>query len=256
MRLKEDAIHADGKGSARKRTDELPASAGALAGIGLLHRVRGIVEHRTARAAQDRQRTEVHHQVAVAEHCPPLGQPYLASPSPAHLFDGVRHALGRHELPLLDVDRLARLPSCHEQIGLPAEECRNLQHVHKAGGSECLLGRVHIRKHGNAVGVPDLGEQLQCSFVPNAGEGVRTGAVRLAVGCLEDQLHAQFAAQRHQMLSNRVQQLARFHYARTGNDLQAGHRVLRALGLLCLRRVSLRQPFVRIRQMPTQTRQN
>ena len=61
-------------------------------------------------------------------------------PELAHLAGDVLHVPGRQELALLDVDRRPVSAAATQQVGLPAEEGRDLQHVDRLGHRRALLG--------------------------------------------------------------------------------------------------------------------
>ena len=60
------------------------------------------------------------------------------------LVDRAAHAFGMHPLALLHVHRLARCAGGDEQIGLPAEEGGDLQHVDDLRRRRALLGQMHV----------------------------------------------------------------------------------------------------------------
>jgi hypothetical protein len=68
----------------------------------------------------------------------------------ARLFDGILHVPRGDELALLDVDGAAGLACGDEQVGLAAEEGRNLQHVDGFGGDFAVAGLVDVGEDGKA----------------------------------------------------------------------------------------------------------
>ena len=77
------------------------------------------------------------------------------------LLDDVRHVPRREELALLDVDDLAGRRGRQQQIRLPAQEGRDLQHVDRLCDFGALRGLVHVGQHGQTERRADLGEDRQ-----------------------------------------------------------------------------------------------
>ena len=71
-------------------------------------------------------------------------------PAPVIFCDHVRHVPRREELALLDVDDTAGLGRGHEEIGLTAQERRDLQHVDGFGDPRALRGLMDIGEHRHA----------------------------------------------------------------------------------------------------------
>ncbi len=68
---------------------------------------------------------------------------------------------GARNWPFLTLIALAGLRRGDQQIGLPAEEGRDLQHVDHLGDQRALLGIVHVGDHRQADLLADLGEDRQ-----------------------------------------------------------------------------------------------
>ena len=88
-----------------------------------------VVDDGVAERAHDRKRAHVDDEVVVAEAEAALGDEDALVAGGRDLGDRVPHVAGREELALLDVDDAAGARRGDEQIGLPREERRNLQHV-------------------------------------------------------------------------------------------------------------------------------
>ena len=110
---------------------------------------------------QDRQRAHVRHQRVVAERGAALGDQHVRVAAAGDLGDDIGHVPRREELPLLDVDDLAGRGRRQQQIGLPAQERRDLQHVDRLRDFGALRGLVHVGQHGQAERGADLGEDRQ-----------------------------------------------------------------------------------------------
>src|SRR5207302_4564342 len=135
-----------GDSGAREYGNEftLPAGGGALPAREL-HRVRSVENHRAAGVAHDGKRAHVGDEVAIAEGEAALAhQDVVLAARFARLVHHVPHFLRREELPLLDVHGLAGGGRRVNEIGLPAEEGRRLQHVDDLGGGLHLLLGVHV----------------------------------------------------------------------------------------------------------------
>jgi len=127
----------------RQGRHEFPLAAGAAApAAGLQHGVGGIKDHRSAKGLQLGQAAVIHHQGVVAEAAATFGEPELAA---AGFQAGLRqlahhlaHVPGGQELPLLHVHHLLcaghGLSGSLKEVGLEAEEGRDLQHIHCLGG--------------------------------------------------------------------------------------------------------------------------
>ena len=84
-------------------------------------------------AAQDRERAHVDDEIVVAERDAALADEQRLVARRARLVDDVRHFPGREELALLEVDRLALARDGDDEVRLPAQQRRRLQHVDDRG---------------------------------------------------------------------------------------------------------------------------
>ena len=104
----------------------------------------GVEHHGIAVLRQDRQRAHVRDQRVVAEAHAALGLEDVAVAGAGDLGEDIRHVPRRQELAFLDVDRPAGPPGGEQQIGLAAQEGRDLQHVHGLGGSGALFPGMDV----------------------------------------------------------------------------------------------------------------
>jgi len=81
-----------------------------------------------------------------------------------------------------------------DEIGLPAQEGRRLQHIDHCSHVGHFLSRVHIGKDGHAKLLADLGEDLQTFFHTHAAIGGTRTPVGLVVAGLVDERNRQFGA--------------------------------------------------------------
>ena len=170
----EEAVDAGRHRRPRQRADELALSGGGGAGAARqLHRVSGVEDHRAAGLAHDRQGAHVDHQVVVAEGGAALGEEDVAVAGRFQLADRVLHVPRGEELPFLDVDDLPGGAGRGQQIGLPAEERRDLQDVEHLGRRGDLSDVVHIGENRQPEFALDPGEDLQPLVDARAAEGRR-----------------------------------------------------------------------------------
>ena len=110
----------------------------------------GIEDHGIPKRAQDRQRAHVYDEGVVAEARPALGQQQVLVARPRYLLHDVFHVPRGQELPLLDVDHAPALARREEQIRLPGQKGRDLEHVHDLGDGFDLPGLMDVRQNGDA----------------------------------------------------------------------------------------------------------
>src|SRR5690606_20147244 len=147
----EDAGDADGHGGAGEHRHEFALAAGLAAGAaGQLHGVGRVEHHRAAGVAHHRQRAHVADQVVVAEARAALAGHDLLVAGGLRLVGDVLHLPRRQELALLDVARAAGAGHLLDEVGLPAQEGRRLQHVHHRGDLVHRRVLVHVGKHRHA----------------------------------------------------------------------------------------------------------
>ena len=130
------------------------------------------------------------------------------------------HVPGREELALLDVDGLAGFGGGNQQIGLPAKEGRDLQHIDRWRDARALRCVVHVGEHRNFQRVADLGEDGQRRVEADAARTLGRGAVGLVEGGLVDEADAD--ARRDFLQRRRHFQRMRpaFHLAGPGDQRQ------------------------------------
>ena len=165
---------------------------------GPLDAVRGVDDDGTAEALHDGDGADVDDEIVVAERrARARSGGSLALPALSDLLDGVLHVVGREELALFDVDRLARSGRGQEQIGLPAEEGRDLEDVEDRGRGALDLRRlVDVGEDGNAELVALISARMsQALLQARAAERIDRRAVGLVEGGLEDERDVRASAQ-------------------------------------------------------------
>ncbi len=159
MRLDEDSRDADRDCRAREHRHEAPlTSARCPLPSGLLHGVGRIEDHGCAGLGEDRQRAHVGDKRVVAEGDAALGDEHVGIAGADEFGHDVLHVPRRQELTLLDIDRLAGRGSREQQIGLAAEEGRDLQHIDGFGDGRALVGLMHVGDDGKADALSHLGK--------------------------------------------------------------------------------------------------
>ena len=159
---------------------------------GLLHRMGGVEDHgRAGGSREDRQRAHVGDERVVAEGDATLRHQHIAVASARHFGDDVGHIPGRQELALLDVDHAAGCGGGGEEIGLPAEEGRDLKHVYDFGDARALLGFVHVRQNRHGERLAQFGKNRQGGVEADATIAPGTGTIGLVERCLVDKTDPQ-----------------------------------------------------------------
>jgi len=106
-------------------------------------------------------RAHVRHERVVTERDASLGHKNVAIARTGDLRDDVRHVPRSEELAFLDIDDLAGFRRSYQQIGLPAQEGRNLQHINGRRDPRTLLRLMHIGENRNFELVADFGKNRQ-----------------------------------------------------------------------------------------------
>ena len=199
----------------------LALAARSIAGAARqLHRVGRVEDDGIAEGAHDREAAHVDHEVMVAEGGAPLGEQDRAVAHREDLVDDVLHVAGRDELALLDVDRLSGLRDGQDEVGLPAEEGGNLQHVEHLGRRRHLGHLVDVREHRKAQRVAHLAQDAQPLAEPRSAVAVDRRAVGLVVRRLVDERHAPVRRDLRQSLGRHQRVLLVFDRARPADQHQ------------------------------------
>src|ERR1043166_7860617 len=147
MDLEEPAVDPGSDARLRQRFDVLRQTGGdAVAAAGQLQRMRHVEHGGDAESAQDRKRSHVDDQIVIAERGAALGDEHAGVAGAGHLRDRVLHVDRREELRLLEIDRRARPCRRDEQVGLPREKRRNLQHIGDFGRGRRVRRLVDVRQ--------------------------------------------------------------------------------------------------------------
>ena len=180
-----------------------------------LHRVGAVHHDRRGDFEHVGDIAEIDDEVVVAERVAALGQPDVTGPRLAGLFVGVAHVRARKELGLFDIHRFAG-PGCGDhQIGLAAEERRNLDHVDDLADGCGLPRFVDVGEQTQSPLRPHVRKHLQPLFESRAAERRYGSAVGLVERGLEDDFRAEGAVDGRKPFAHGVQQFGRFNDART-----------------------------------------
>src|SRR5262245_33510437 len=190
VHLHEDRAHAGRDGRAGEQRDVAAVAAGLGATPARpLDAVRRVEHDRTARRGEHLERAHVRHELVVTEREPAFGHEQIVIPRRRRLRHHLLHLAGREKLPLLQVDRLPGARDRDDEVGLPAEEGRRLQHVDDLGHRARLGGLVHVGQDGQLDLPLDLGEDREALVHPDAAETRERGPVRLVERRLVDDRH-------------------------------------------------------------------
>ena len=148
---------------------------GAAAGnscrlIRLLQRVRYVEDYGASVFLHFGNPTVIDDKVLVTERCAAFGDCNLLVAGIAHLLHGVAHGVGRQELSFLDVDHLAGSGSGHQQVGLTAKECRDLQDVDIFRSHFSFLSGVYVGHYRDVECVAHLLQYPESLNVSYAGK--------------------------------------------------------------------------------------
>ena len=132
----------------------------------------------------------------------------------ARFLDDVFHVARREKLPFLDVDGLAGSGDRADEVGLPAQECRRLQHVDRRGRSFDFLDLVNVGEHRHADLPAHLGEDLKTLLHAETAERLDRAAVRLVVGRFVDKRDAEAGRDLLQLARRVERELPRLDDAR------------------------------------------
>ncbi len=177
----------------------------------------GIEDHRRARLGEDGQRAHVGDERVVAEGDAALGQEHVGIAGADELRHHILHVPGGEELPLLDVDGLARARRRQKQIGLAAEKGRDLQAVHGGRDLGALRRLMHVGDDGEPHALTDLGEDGERLFHAEPARTLRARAVRFVERGFVDEAEPEPLGHLGQRARRLEPMGAAFQQARTGD---------------------------------------
>ena len=225
MGFHEETRNAGRDRRARQHGHELALAAGAgPLPARKLHRVRRVKHDRAVGLPHDRQAAHVGHEIVVAERRAPLADHDRLFVDPrrlgrvAGLVDDVDHVVRRHELRFLDVHRLSGSGDRVDEVGLPSEERRRLEHVHRLRDRLNLRNVVNVGQNGNVQRLAHLGQDPQSLVHARAAEALVRRSVRLVEARLEDEHDAELVGDSLERLRSAKLQFLAFDHARAGDE--------------------------------------
>ena len=208
MNLEEPACGAKGFGGhCHLRHVAAVAHGLAVAGRRTLHTVGAVHNHCGDNLLHLGDVAEIHHQIVVAEATAPFGEPSLSRAAIEGFLHRIAHVAAREELGFLDVDRLSRLGRCEQQVGLAAEEGRNLDNIAYLPHRLCLPTLMNVGGDTQSILVLHVAQHLQSLVDARATERMDGGTVGFVERSLEDDVNAQTAIDFHQLLCHAVKKL-------------------------------------------------
>mmetsp|Transcript_28567 Transcript_28567/g.80538 ORF Transcript_28567/g.80538 Transcript_28567/m.80538 type:complete len:322 (-) Transcript_28567:62-1027(-) len=204
----------------------------------LLEGMGHISNHWALRIAHPLEVTGIHNQIAVPNHGSTLADHDVGVASPADLVGRVAHHTGSAHLTLLDVDDLASLGSSNNQVGLTAQEGRDLDDISNLADLLSLPRLMDVGHYRDTVGVLHLLQDTQALLHARATEAGSTGAIGLVEGALEDVGDSKLVANRLDVAAHlqavllRLDDVGASHEEKTGGAGGGGLAVLVELSLL------------------------
>src|SRR5262249_10888071 len=120
--------------------------------------------------------------------------------------------------PLFDVDRAAGRRRGLQQIGLAAQESRDLQYVRDLGRHSGLISFMNVGDDWRAYPLLDSSQYAQPLLHSQAAERAGRSAVRLVVRGFEDERNVQPGRDSRNLASHHRRVLFRFDHAGTGDQ--------------------------------------
>src|SRR6266853_1945876 len=218
MRFDEYSVTPGGRRRAREHGREHAVAARLVAAAaGPLDRVRGIEDDALAQLANPVERAHVGDEIVVSEGRAALGEKETLATECAQLVRDIAHVPRREKLALLHVYHAPGLGRGADEIGLPAEERGDLQHVDELRRDRAVFWRVHIGRHRHAELLSDRAENRAAG--PRAGPAKRlhARAIGLVVARLENPLRARVRANVTKLARHFPDELLRLDHARPEN---------------------------------------
>src|SRR2546425_6760634 len=220
----ENTVYAGGDRRTRQEWDEFwLAAAHRVISVGgggrKLHGVSGVEDH-GSEFAHDGQRAHVHHEIVISEARTALGYEYAVVSGRAAFLDGVAHLPWRDELALLDVYRALGHSGGNDQVGLAAEECRNLQNIHNFGDFWNVLDLVNVSQNRHVNLIFHFFQNAQSCDKSWPAKTAHGSAICLVVRGFEDERNIQRARYAFDDFRHKERVLFAFDHAWAGNQKQ------------------------------------
>ncbi len=183
--LDEEGMHADGGGGFGELEGAVGSASGLFAGTWELGGVGDIEADWRGAEIGECGAVEFHHvgdtdevvdEAVVAKECASLGEHDVFASCFGGFADWTSHFAGREELAFLDVQstavRFACLGRRDDQIGLPAQECRDLDEINGWGNCLGLFWSMDVGGGGDAEFLLDGSEVFEPLLDPDSSLGV------------------------------------------------------------------------------------
>ena len=178
------------------------ASGGTSQARGALDRMGSIKDHRCTQGPHGHQPREIVDQAAVAKKGASLAEHHISAAAGEQFGHRMPHVLGREKLPLLDVYSFAGGRSSEQEIGLAAEERRDLQKVTHHPGRGGLLRKMNVGGDRHPLLPTDLFQHRQPLVEAEPAVAGGTRAVGLVERRFEDELHSMSGSHRRERLGH------------------------------------------------------
>ena len=143
--------------------------------------------------SHDGERSHVDDQIVVAEAGSAFGKKYPIIACGAAFFHCMFHIPRRDELAFLDIHRPLAHGGGDDQIGLAAEESRNLQHIRDFRNLGDVRGFVHVGEHRNVDFIFDFFENAQSFDQTRSAKAAHRSPIGLIVGSFKDERNVERA---------------------------------------------------------------
>ena len=178
----------------------------------------GVEDHRMAKIRHLRKRAHVRNQRVIAKGGAAFGQKDAVIAGTGDFRGDMFHVPRGQELALFHIDHRACRSRGKQQVGLPTQKGRNLQHIDGFGSRRALVGKMHIAQHRASRSVLHRLEDAKPLFHTDPARGVGRGAVRLVKGGFIDKPHAGLARHARQALGAHQRVVPSLNLAGTGDQ--------------------------------------
>ncbi len=173
------------------------------------------IEHnRRTKSCHDRQGTHIGNKRIIAERNAAFCRQHIGIAAFRDLGKNILHVPRRQKLALLDVHDASSLCRSDQQIGLTAEERRNLQDINHGSNFGTLLFRMDIGQHWKTELFLEIGEDFHCLFETDTALGLQGGTIGLVEARLVDQANPELVGHFLETASHIESVFTRFHLAR------------------------------------------
>ena len=190
--FEKNSIYTGGHRGTRQHRDEFRLSSAdrRAAVVGLcrrqLDRMRR-VEYHGRKLAHDGKRAHIDNEIVVAETGTTLGQKNLRVARLAAFLHCVPHVPRRNELSFFDVYGAAAERSGDHEIGLAAQECRNLQHIDYFCDLRDITHFMNVGQNRNLQFALNFFQNAQAFFNAGSTKAANRSAIGFVIAGFEDE---------------------------------------------------------------------